>query len=222
MTDLCNICEEALDSIPCTELLCHHKYHTQCFLANIVTGHQELHAIHCVVCEQGLFPEEEEQEDQAEEEGEDHAPPLQEETRLLQLYDNNEEFRNDLKKFVKAGQESSKPRKQFQNFLTQKKRELKDSIEPHIAQAQAQYDAKKMEILQSDVSKNYKQTTGKWTRLWSKIRDTYHVDSYSIGILRSKPGMRRLHAPGYYDRRSISRILRYSLGYGVLHRRMRL
>ena len=214
MTDNCNLCEEALNNLPCTELLCHHKYHTECFLTNLATATQ----IHCVVCEQGVVPDIHPQQEQEEQEQEQVQP--QEEEQLLQLYDTNEQFRNDLKKFMKVGEEISKPRKAFQALLTQKKRELNHLLAPHLAQAQEFYDTKKNEILESEASKNYKQLNGKWIRLWSKMKEAYPVNVYSLRALRSKPGMRRLHAPEYYDRRPLSYAIRYSLGYG-LGRRMR-
>jgi hypothetical protein len=221
MTDSCSLCEETLNNLPCTELLCHHKYHTQCFLTNIATGHQELHAIHCVVCEQGVFAAEQDNEDHEENHfvG-DHT--VQDDVQFLQLYETNAQFREDLKKCVKAGEESSKPRKAFHTLLLQKKRELKEILEPHIAEAQAAYDTKKDELLESEAFKNYKKTNGKWLRLWTKLVSVYHVNRYNVSYLRSKPGLRRLHAPTYYERRSVIRLIRWSLGYRIFGGRMRL
>ena len=208
MTDVCNICEEALNNLPCTELLCHHKYHTQCFLTNVATGIHNIDMIQCVVCHMSLFPEEDEDEPIQQAEGAAYLG----EAEIQTLFDTNEQFRQDLKIYVKTSEASSKPRRTFQRFLVVKKRELKEECNPLFQQLKTFYTAKKEQIVESNEFKEFKKTESKWRRSYKYVKQTYGVDSYNLQFLRSKPGMRRLHAPPWYLR-SPMRIIKRSLGY---------
>lgn len=216
MTDLCSICEEALNNLPCTELLCHHKYHTECFLTNVATGIHAFYNIQCVICHEGLLPIDDEVEPN------DPTNVHMTDAQILAMFDTNEQFRQDLKAYVKAAEASSKPRKVFQKLLTTKKNELKEFATPFLNQVKTLYRGKKNEVMESEGFQEFKKTEAKWRRLYSNLRTTYHVDSYSLRALRSKPGMHRLHAPPWYSRspiRMVDRSLSQSLG---CFRRMRL
>jgi hypothetical protein len=216
MTDLCSICEETLNNLPCTELLCHHKYHTECFLTNVATGIHSFHNIQCVICHEGLLPIDDEVEPN------DPATVHMSDAQMLNAFDTNEQFRQDLKAYVKATEASSKPRKAFQKLITTKKNELKELATPLLNQVKAMYAAKRDELLASEQFKDFKKVEAKWRRLYSTLRTLYQVDRYSIRALRVRPGMHHLHAPPWYSRspnRMIDRSLSRSLG---CFRRMRL
>jgi hypothetical protein len=211
MTDLCPICEETLNNLPCTELLCHHKYHTECFLAHAATGAQPLYNIECPACYEPLLPV----ADPYEHEPGGPATAAMSETQMLNAFDTNEQFRQDLKAYVKATEASSKPRRAFQKLITTKKNELKELAAPLLNQVKVMYAAKRDELLTSEQFKDFKKAEAKWRRLYSNLRTLYQVDRYSIRALRVRPGMHRLHAPSWYSRspnRMVGGALSRSLG----------
>lgn len=228
MEQLCNICNRTTENFPTTELLCHHICHTFCFLNNIQTAQDNLHFLACVTCERPVFGNEvaeEEDDEDAETEYElvDDAVAVQQPdnivmtdennqtNRVNRLFERNEQFRKDLKKYMLASRSCSKPRKAFQKLVTAKKAELKPRYEQIKAMYEGLYHTKKNEIVSSDEYKNYRRADAQVRRYWNIIRTKYDVRGYAIEALRTKKGFKTLRRPYSPYRRSSQGIIRRAL-----------
>lgn len=224
MEQLCSICNRDIQNFPTTELLCHHVCHTTCFLNNIRNA-EELHFLSCVTCERPVFgdevadEEEEEEEEQTElvEEVIEQPDNLimtdenNQSNRVNRLFERNEQFRKDLKKYMLASRACAQPYKAFQKIVTAKKTELK----PRYAQIKAMYEGlyhtKKNELIASDEYKNYRKADAKMKRYWNLLREKYDVRGNSLQYLTDKKGFKTLHRPYWSYRRSCQSIIRRAL-----------
>ncbi len=202
----CQSCQTPLAEEPTTQLLCGHLYHTRCFLHNLRVAIQGdlVHEIHCVSCDQHVFPpllqQEEEQEQifvpidetQTDEEVQQEQTERQ---RVHSLWDTNNDFRKDLQKFMKSTRDSSKPRIAFQKLLATKKRELKEIYLPIQLRLEGIYNTKKDELMNSNECKDYRKASARSLRYYSLVREKYNLHGSSFRYLREKRGCKRLQKP---------------------------
>jgi hypothetical protein len=221
MADQCGICEEELTTRPRIELLCGHTYHTQCFLTNAAVA-EDIHDIHCVVCQTGVLPAEEEEQEEEQEEQEDDAETVasnesqQEQQRVLTLWDTNPRFRELIKKYMKAYRGSYQPCQAFKRLVNAKKAELNPVYEPLKLQLEGLYAVKKEEITTSPEYKAYKSAEMKYTRYFTMIQRDYNISGWSLYYLRAKKGCKRIQRPYRWrssPRYIIRRGLRFRLKY---------
>jgi hypothetical protein len=207
----CSVCEELLEGRPTTQLLCGHQYHTQCFLTNLAVA-ETMGDVHCVTCHVGLLPdfEDEEEEEEEQEENNDAGTYAAEEERLLNLYDTNETFRKDIKKYVLALRGAAKPRTAFRKLAATKKAELAPTWTLIKAQYEGLYNVKKDELLQSQEYKAFRSSDARITRLFTNLRQRYELTGWGIRALRVKPGCKSIHrhyrwrdSPRYIMRRAL-------------------
>lgn len=204
--DVCAICEHPFENQPQTELLCHHRYHTQCFLENVavtLVGQHPHNRLQCVVCHGQLLEDfqqgdvDEEEEDQEEEDAQSVGSTTSH-TRIVNLWNTNERFRKDIKSYQASCRALCRPLREFQALTRTKKQELA----PRFALLKAQYEGlagtKKDEIMQSPEYKAYKSAIAKQTRWITKLRDAYGVSGYTLRHLRGIRGLKSLRRPSYW------------------------
>lgn len=219
----CSACEHPLQERPTTQLLCGHSYHTQCFLTNLAVA-ENIWDVHCVTCHGGLLPDfehehqdvEEEEEEEEQEDNNDAGTYAAEEERLLNLYDTNETFRKDIKKYVVALRGAAKPRTAFRKLAATKKAELAPVWAQIKAQHEGLYNVKKDELLQSQEYKTFRSADARINRLYSFLRQRYNVTGWGLRCLRTKPGCRSIrrhlswrNSPRYIVRRTLRLRLPY-------------
>ncbi len=216
MEGQCSICEEPLHQRPSTQLLCGHFYHTQCFLTNLAVA-ENMWDVHCGTCHTGLLPdfehehhEDEEEEEQEEDENDDAGTYHAEETRILQLYDTNEGFRKDIKKYIAAVRGTAKPRTALRKLIATKKTELAPTWAQIKAQYEGLYSIKKNELLNSQEYKAFRSANARVNRLFSILHEQYNITGWGIRILRTKPGCKSIRSHWRY-RDSPRYIIRHGL-----------
>ncbi len=211
----CSVCEHPLQGRPITQLLCGHSYHTQCFLTNLAVA-EDITDIICVTCHVGLLPdfehEQEEQQEEEQEEEEDQNNNVAEEERLLNLYDTNETFRKDIKKYVMALRGAAKPRTAFRKLAATKKTELAPTWALIKAQYEGLYNVKKDELTQSAEYKEFRSADARITRLFTHLRQRYDLTGWGIRCVRVKPSCKSIrrhyhwrNSPRYVLRRALRR-----------------
>jgi hypothetical protein len=198
MEGQCSICEEPLHQRASTQLLCGHFYHTQCFLTNLAVA-ETMGDVHCVTCQAGVLPDfgedhedDNEEQEQEEDENDDAGTYAAEETRILQLYDTNEGFRKDIKKYIGAVRGTAKPRTTLRKLIATKKTELAPTWAQIKAQYEGLYSIKKNELLNSQEYKTFRSADARANRLFSILRERYNVTGWGIRILRTKPGCKSI------------------------------
>jgi hypothetical protein len=194
----CPVCEHPLQERPITQLLCGHSYHTQCFLTNLAVA-ENIWDVHCVTCHGGLLPDfehehqdVEEEEEEEQEENDDTGTYAAEEERLLNLYDTNETFRKDIKKYVVALRGAAKPCTAFRKLAATKKTELAPTWALIKAQYEGLYNVKKDELLHSQEYKAFRSSDTRITRLFTNLRQRYDLTGWGIRALRVKPGCKSI------------------------------
>jgi len=215
MAHICGICEHEIGEVPKIELLCHHFFHTNCFLLS--------QAETCAVCEEPLLEEEAEAEEGADEEADDaqsvHSNPQTYQTFILNLYNTNRHFRRDIKTYAHAVSSINRHKREVQKLLAEKKAEVAEPYALLKAQYEGLYNTKKEEVVNSDAYKNYKRFDTRAQRLYAGLRTKYGVYSYQFSAFRNTPGLKRLHGPRHrYGRGSrpsslIRRALRLRLNW---------
>lgn len=213
METVCTLCEEPLEGQPQMELLCHHRYHTQCFLTNVATAiHGGQDNLQCVVCHQHLFEQEEEENIYEEDEQTENETAVDSErTRLFQLWDNNAEFRADIKKYQQALRGSSQSFKTFKELLRAKKTELNTIYLPIKLHIEGLYSVHKEQIKQSQAHKDYSSALRKSVRYYTNLQQKYNMNSWSLSILREKRGCKRLQRPYHRWRSRPSWLIRRAI-----------
>jgi hypothetical protein len=216
MADICALCEHEFQNFPRIELMCHHSFHTHCFLANLATVNpHNLHFLPCRVCEQPVFaddiPNDEENESVV-----TTNTVTQEETRINNLWETNETFRKDIQSYVKASRKVSKPRVAFKKLVARKKLELVPTYTQIKAQYEGLYHTKKNEIMSSNEYKSLKSAEMREQRYWSLLRQKYTMTIWGLRSLREKRGCKSIHRPSYW-RTSPTYILRKALRLRLPH-----
>ncbi len=208
----CESCQTPLDGQPVTQLLCGHRYHTLCFLQNleVAIAGEIIEQIQCDACHQYLLFQDQEgdAEDVEQQEEEQYGPennpdlpeqpqtPIQtERQRIHALWDSNKEFKKDLKTYMKAEREISKPRLAFQKLLAAKKTELKQVYLPIKLRLEGIYNTKKDELMESNECKAYRKASARSQRYYSIIHNKYNLPNSAFRYLREKRGCKRLHRP---------------------------
>jgi hypothetical protein len=213
MAQTCGFCEHEIGDVPKLELLCHHFFHTNCFLVNF--------GDHCAVCNTPFLQdgavEEEDHEDTISLES-DHSEETTEAaaTRILNLYTTSRHFRRDIKTYTHAASSVSRPRRELQKLISLKKAELAEPYALIKAQYEGLYNTKKEQIIQSDPYKSYKRADARAQRLYVNLGTKYRVYSYHFHTLQTLPGLKRLRSRWrYYSRPTslIRRALRLRLPY---------
>jgi len=213
METVCILCEEPLEGQPQMELLCHHRYHTQCFLTNVATAiHGGQDNLQCVVCHQHLFEQEEEENIYEEDEQTENETAVDSErTRIFQLWDTNAEFRADIKKYQQALRRSSQSFKTFKELLREKKTELNTIYLPIKLHIEGLYSVHKEQIKQSQAHKDYSSALRKSVRYYTNLQQKYNMNSWSLSILREKRGCKRLQRPYHRCRSRPSWLIRRAI-----------
>jgi len=191
MAHICGICEHEIGEVPKIELLCHHFFHTNCFLLS--QGET------CAVCEEPLLEEEAEAEEGADEEADDaqsvQSTPQTDQTFILNLYNTNRHFRRDIKTYAHAVSSINRHKREVQKLLAEKKAEVATPYALLKAQYEGLYNTKKEEVVNSDAYKNYKRFDTRARRLYAGLRTKYGVYSYQFPAFRNTPGLKRLRGP---------------------------
>lgn len=202
----CESCHTPLEQAAATQLLCGHRYHTQCFLHSLEVAivNEIPHQARCVSCHTDLFffNEEDDGDANAEETyGPENNPELQdqetpevtERQRVHALWDTNQQFQTDLKTYIQAERDISKPRKAFQKLLITKKRELNEIYMPIKLRLEGIYNTKKDELMDSTESKTYRKALARSQRYYTHVRTKYNLHNSSFRYLREKRGCKRLY-----------------------------
>ena len=210
MAQICGFCEHEIGDVPKIELLCHHFFHTNCFLLNM--GDQ------CAVCEEPFL-----HDGQGEENEEDaqsvhsHETTGATGTRVLNLYNENRNFRRDIKTYAHALSSIHKHKRDLQKLLAEKKAEVAEPYALMKARYEGLYNTKKEEIVNSEAYKNYKKADARIQLLYTRLGLKYRVYSYHFPAFQNTPGLKRLKGPfrwRYYRPSSlIRRTLRLRLPY---------
>jgi hypothetical protein len=215
MAHICGFCEHEIGEGPKIELLCHHFFHTNCFLINMNMGDQ------CAVCEEPFLGggQGEEDEDVAEDAQSVQNTPQTDQTFILNLYNTNRHFRRDIKTYAHAVSSINRHKREVQKLLVEKKAEVAEPYALLKAQYEGLYNTKKEEVVNSDAYKNYKKFDTRAQRLYAGLRTKYGVYSYQFPAFRNTPGLKRLRGPRHaYGRGSrpsslIRRALRLRLSW---------
>lgn len=213
MADLCGLCEEAFGERPQTQLVCTHRFHTDCMFARIA-AEETLATLHCTTCENPMFPGEEGEEEEEEDAESVHTEETigARRTRVLTLYNTNRTFRRDMKTYVHAISSMSKPRNEFQALLRRTKAELKEPYALIKARYEGLYNTRKDQLIHSAEYIAYKKAFQRTQRLFSNLRTNYRVFSYHLPALTTVPGLKRLRGRfGPRPFRLIQRALRLRL-----------
>ncbi len=214
----CGICFEEILNTPQVELLCHHKFHTECFMRRMHPGYI---TASCNVCLQQYlpWPPEEHLQEQDNRSVNSEESHIREINRVSTLYDTNPKFKKDIQTYKKRFSATNKPRLTFQRFLRRKREELNEFANPLITRIREYCDTKIQEI---KASQEYREILTKERSLnayTSYLRRTYRM--WSFRGLREKPGLRNLHFPRYL--RSSSYLIRYAMRMRIGRgRRMRI
>lgn len=213
MAHICGICEHEIGEVPKIELLCHHFFHTNCFLLS--QGET------CAVCEEPLLEEEggEGEDEEADDAQSVQNTPQTDQPFILNLYNTNRHFRRDIKTYAHAVCSINRHKREVQKLLAEKKAEVAEPYALLKAQYEGLYNTKKEEVVNSDAYKNYKKFDTRARRLYAGLETKYGVYSYQFPAFRNTPGLKRLrgprHAYGGGSRPSslIRRALRLRLNY---------
>jgi len=180
MEIFCGICLEELAEEPHVELLCHHFYHTECFLARQNNT--------CLLCQQ--FREEQEAEEQA-----IHVLEQEQNTesvRVTKLFDTDEKLRTLLKTYKASCTELSKHRRPLTQLLQRKSEDLRGVVDSLLEQIKTIHRQKKQEVLNSQEYKTYHSKYARCCNFMNRLRRDYQIVPSSFRYLRTKRGMKHL------------------------------
>jgi hypothetical protein len=186
MAHICGICEHEIGEVPKIQLLCHHFFHTNCFLLS--QGET------CAVCEEPLLEEEGEDEEADDAQSVQNTPQT-DQPFILNLYNTNRHFRRDIKTYAHAVSSINRHKREVQKLLAEKKAEVAEPYALLKAQYEGLYNTKKEEVVNSDAYKNYKKFDTRARRLYAGLETKYGVYSYQFPAFRNTPGLKRLRGP---------------------------
>jgi hypothetical protein len=225
----CETCQTPLGDTPATQLLCGHRYHTQCFLHTLEVAilNENPQQTFCAVCHTHFFFVNDDQEEEEEEEvqyGPENNPetqtqdqPQRERQRVHTLWNTNPEFKKDLKTYMKSQRDMARPLRAFQTVLTTKKRELNEIYMPIKLRLEGIYNTKKDELMNTDECKAYRRALARCQRYYTLVHTKYTLTNSAFYYLREKRGCKRLKryrhrwasAPQWMIRRAIRFRFRY-------------
>jgi hypothetical protein len=227
--DFCPFCDHYIDANdPIIEFPCVHRAHSSCFFRLL---NNETHSLaeqyhQCQFCQNGIFETEDEEEDdieeeQTEEQEEGEIVDNQAKTtaedihlsyyeRLEKRFNENKEMQKDIKLYIKTKQLCASKRRILQKCTSQKKQEIKHSVDSLREQLKSLLRAQKKNIIQNEAFKSYKGAFFKMTIMRARISKKYNVDMDSLRkAIKHKKGYRRWlrdhrwrDNPGYVLRRA--------------------
>lgn len=202
---ICPYCEEPVQQDQMkAQAPCGNLFHTPCFL--YLRPQRNGHIHECGPCFALFYPDDEEIEEVEEE------ALNTEQNRISNLYDTNEEFRKDIKKYVTALRGISKPKREFQKLVATKRAELQPRYTQIKAMYEGLYNTKKNEVITSNEYKVYRTADSRISRYWSMLREKYQLDNYnSLNVLAHKRGCRSIRRPRRYWHNTPSYIIRRGL-----------
>ena len=186
---ICPYCEEPIQQDQMkAQAPCGNLFHTPCFL--YLRPQRNGHIHECEPCFALFYPDDEEVVEE-----EEQTTEIREENRISNLYDTNEAFRKDIKKYITSLRGLSKPKKAFQQLVTAKKTELQPQYAQMKALYEGLYNTKKNEIMTSREYKEYRTADSRTARYYHLLRDKYNINRYSLHILRQKRGCKSIRRP---------------------------
>lgn len=163
-----------------TELLCHHRMHTACFLDIVHLDYT------CPHCDQPINPNMPGFREHVDEETE--------ETRVQNLYDTQSVFRDLAKKIAKKRTEISKKERAYLHCIKEKKGEIRNQLLVIQAQLEGLTETKKTEIRNSVAYKEYMAAKRSYSLLTGRLRTNYNCSERKMArCLQNKIGFRRFH-----------------------------
>lgn len=178
----CN--EEFEDDQPQSELPCHHRYHTACFLqAMNAFPHDGINQRQCRLCQEPFG--------QINEEDTFMNQQIQ---RLRNQWDTNAEFRKDIKNFIKLQRNADKAQRELKLFVLGKKAERSDLLESLKQQLQAVCDLVKDDIKSSDTYKESRKAQMKASTTYRRLIEKHNIQDGRWLLRRAlegRPGLRR-------------------------------
>lgn len=184
-----------------TELLCHHRMHTACFLQ---IAHLDYN---CPYCNEPINP---------------NGPAAQYEhhesdvegARIRNLYETNARFKELAQKIAKKRRLVSQKQTAYLKFMKTKKEEIRNQLLVIKAQLEGLTETKKTEIKNSDAYKEYISATRGYTMLENKLRQQYNCSPRKFArSLKEKPGFRRFSPISWrqHRRSNLNRMFYYRL-----------
>lgn len=168
-----------------TELLCHHRMHTNCFLQIAHLNYA------CPHCNEAINPNVAFYQN-------DNLS--QDSNRVLQLYNTNQTFRDLAVKIAKKRRLLSSKRTGYQKLIKTKKLEIRNQLLAIKAQLEGITETKKTEIRNSTVYKEYMSAYRSYILLLGKMRNDHNCSERKLARgLREKPGFRRF-TPYHFSR----------------------
>lgn len=222
--------EEGID--PMIDFPCLHRAHSSCFLrllSNNLNFSLDVQFRNCQFCAASLFePEEQPPEEEEEiivEEEQIEGPEqqdVQSETsdasltyyeRIRKRFYENERMQKDIKAYIKAKRACGPKRAALKKFTSEKKNEIKHSVESLREQLGSLIQAQKRSIMRSQPYKTYMGAHFRVTLLRAQIARRYNVDMDSLRkALQNEKGFKQWtkdfrwrDQPNYIVRRSFYR-----------------
>lgn len=209
MEEICVYCANALqpDDVKC-QLQCRHSFHTNCLLR-----HFSRYDANCPTCHAEIFAFADDDNESVDSEFTSDERNL---IRFNAIYDTNEGFRKDAKKYMETYRATSKSYTSFTRVLKAKKNELLPQYTQIKGQVKQLFQTKKNEIMNTTEYKAYKSAQAKNTRFFRYLQKEYDLPRRWLNILRTKPGYRSVRRPfswRHSPTSTINRALRLRLPY---------
>jgi hypothetical protein len=170
-----------------TQLLCHHRMHTACFLQ---IAHLDFNCPHCNEPINPNGPAAQFQHHESDVEG----------ARIRNLYETNEAFKTLAQKIAKKRSLASKSQTAYTKLIKTKKEEIRNQLLAIKAQLEGLTETKKTEIKESTIYKEYMSANRGYNLLLGKMRTEYNCSERKLGrALQEKQGFRRF-TPFRYSR----------------------
>jgi hypothetical protein len=187
---ICPYCEEQIQqNQPKAQAPCLTFFHTACFL--YLRPQRNGHIDNCDACFTLFYPDDEEVEEEfVNDEG--NVEDVNPSTRIRNLYDTNEKFRNLAKNLVKQKTVVIKAKSAVANLAKEKKNEIRNQLLAIKAQLQGLLEGKQGELRDSEEYKNYVKGKRRYEGLLNQLRRQYDCSQYALSTyLNDKTGFRR-------------------------------
>lgn len=190
----CCYCHQPMDEgHPCTTLFCQHTLHTFCFFALINgTYDNDILLFRCPECH--LRFTQEVPDEWMPNVGEHHEAEVatQQANAIEDLYDNNTEFKDYIKKIIKSSIESRKEQTILRKLSLVKRRELKEALDLAKNHMKDLIEMKREEVKQTQEFKSYNKAYLKHGRLIGGLRKKFGYSCWEVrNALRDKLGRRK-------------------------------
>jgi len=182
--------EGDLAEAPWTELRCHHRFHTHCFVLNIATREERDHTtMSCPACMQSVLPEETTREIMLRRTG--HGYEDNERQRAHNLWNTNEAFREDLLQLKKFSNEARKFKVKYSKEASVLRREWKQLSSPSVEYLKSLKDKFVKKSRELDFRTEAMQAYNRFNKKNREIRHTYDTGYWGLGLLADIPGIPR-------------------------------